>query len=398
MADIVGPPSVQHSADSWSTTEVKSLQHNHVWTIRGFSQCECRYLETTVKVKEQIVPIPTQSVGLGDHGTLPFRIRLHPQGNKESNKDFTFFQVFCNAQQARYKAKFAVFNTRNEEIPTTVYTGTQQLHGYFEYIRRDLLVQHIAPQDELQLVLTLTITFDTVTKSSQNPLPRLSAQAEPKPAEVARDLENVFRDRRFCDFMIYVGDRRLDVHKVILAARSPYFAALLEPHTEESKKNCLRLNESDVEFEVMQELLTYMYTGRCTRLSDISLELLAAADRFAMPGLKDIAEQSLRAQLSIESVCRILCVADLHMAIALKKNAIQFITTQSQPVTETDGWKELVSNSPELVTEVVQAISAMNSNIAQTYVNANSSSSVISCEPPAAKRTRFGGMDASGHL
>lgn len=24
---------------------------------------------------------------------LVFRVRLHPQGNKESNKDFTFFQV-----------------------------------------------------------------------------------------------------------------------------------------------------------------------------------------------------------------------------------------------------------------------------------------------------------------
>lgn len=74
-----------------------------------------------------------------------YRIRLHPQGNKESNKDFTFFQVFSNNALPRYRGKFTVFNSRNEEIATTVYTGQQQLHGYFEYIRRDLLINHLAP-------------------------------------------------------------------------------------------------------------------------------------------------------------------------------------------------------------------------------------------------------------
>ncbi|VDK81040.1 unnamed protein product, partial [Anisakis simplex] len=81
-------------SDSWSTTEVRSLQHSHVWTIRGFSQCECRYLETCVKIKEN----SSAAVNV-DGGHLTFRIRLHPQGNKESNKDFSFFQVvfllFC---------------------------------------------------------------------------------------------------------------------------------------------------------------------------------------------------------------------------------------------------------------------------------------------------------------
>lgn len=57
-----------------------------------------------------------------------------------------------------------------------------QLHGYFEYIRRDVLVSHIQPQDELQLVLSLTITFDTVTKSSQNP--RQCSVPDARPAEV----------------------------------------------------------------------------------------------------------------------------------------------------------------------------------------------------------------------
>lgn len=51
MADIIGP---LRPSDSWSTTEVRTLQHSHVWAIRGFSQCDCRYLETSVKIKESV--------------------------------------------------------------------------------------------------------------------------------------------------------------------------------------------------------------------------------------------------------------------------------------------------------------------------------------------------------
>ncbi|PIO54810.1 hypothetical protein TELCIR_23817, partial [Teladorsagia circumcincta] len=90
---------------------------------------------------------------------------------------------FSNQTNVQFKAKFkfTVFNSRNEEIPTTVYTGTQQLHGYFEYIRRDLLISHVHPSDELQLVLNMTVTFDTVTRTSQ--APKALGPPEPKPAE-----------------------------------------------------------------------------------------------------------------------------------------------------------------------------------------------------------------------
>lgn len=125
----------------------------------------------------------------------------------------TLFQCFSNQTNVQFKAKFkfTVFNSRNEEIPTTVYTGTQQveyyafsrnleqpdsnlifqLHGYFEYIRRDLLISHVHPSDELQLVLNMTVTFDTVTRTSQ--APKTLGPPEPKPAEVSIKLCLYFR-------------------------------------------------------------------------------------------------------------------------------------------------------------------------------------------------------------
>ncbi|VDN82195.1 unnamed protein product [Brugia pahangi] len=373
MADIVGP---LRPSDSWSTTEVRSLQHSHVWTIRGFSQCECRYLETSVKIKE--TPVPTNTLD-GNH--LTFRIRLHPQGNKESNKDFSFFQVFCNTNSAKYRAKFSVYNAKNEEAPTTVYTGTQQLHGYFEYIRRDVLVSHIQPQDELQLVLSLTITFDTVTKSSQNP--RQCSVPDARPAEIARDLEAIYKEGRLADFTIVASGRELPAHQIILSARSPVFAAMLEPHTEEAKNS--RVVFPDIDFEVMQELLLYMYTGRSPNLSNMALDLLAAADRFQLPGLKEMADQVLRTGLIVESACRYLVFADMHNARELKSDAIKFIAQNSSSIITTDGWTELVKEHPALVTEVVAAISSSDPR------SLSASSSPSSSAEPATKRARLSG-------
>ncbi|XGW13158.1 hypothetical protein V3C99_013636, partial [Haemonchus contortus] len=399
MADCAGP---LRPADSWSTTEVRSVNHSHVWTIKGFSQCECRYLETSAKIRDltQVTPMPlpptsTPNVSAAtlEPPMLTFRIRLHPQGNKESNKDFSFFQCFSNQTNVQFKAKFkfTVFNSRNEEIPTTVYTGTQQLHGYFEYIRRDLLISHVHPSDELQLVLNMTVTFDTVTRTSQ--APKTLGPPEPKPAEVTKDLESIFKDAKLSDFTIVVGDKEIPVHKVVLSARSPVFAAMLEPHTEEAKTN--RVVLEDIDYEVMHELLMYMYSGRSPNIQQMGLELLAAADRFQLPGLKDMADHVLRSGLIVDTACKFLVYADMYNSAELKNEAVKFIAQNINSVIQTDTWAELTRDHGCLVTEIVAHMSSERkpcigsvSSAASSLHGVSLSSSMSGIEPPT-KRIRL---------
>lgn len=381
MADFAGP---LRPSDSWSTTEVRSLTHNHVWTIRGFSNCDVRYLETSVKIRDnkdghRDQPVPTASSH--EPSPITFRIRLHPQGNKESNKDFSFFQVFCNTNNTKYRAKFSVYNCRNEEIPTTVYTGTQQLHGYFEYIRRDLLLQHLSPQDELQLNLNLTVTFDTVTKCSQN-MKKIEA-IEPKYQEISKDFESFFTTGKLTDFTIELNEGRvIECHKVMLAARSPVFQAMLEPHTEESRT--ARVVIGDIDYEVMSEMLNYIYTGRAN-LSGYALDLLAVADRFQLQGLKDMADQHLRSSLVADTASRNLVYADMHNATELRRDAISFIAANMNSVITTEGWAQLVEKQgPPLVNEIITALVSDKPN--------TSTSSSSYSEAPSAKRARLDGL------
>jgi len=314
---------------------------------------------------------------------LFFKIRLHPQGNKESNKDFCFFQVFpSNNSNQKFKAKFSVFNTRNEEVPATVYAGTQQLNGYFEYIRRDLLINHIQPQDEIHLLLSLTIISDTVTKNSQN-TPTIQ-MPEPRPVEFAKEMETYFDNNRHADFKIICrneGDvKTMHSHKVILSARSPVFSAMLEPHTEEAQNS--QVTFDDIDMDVMREMLFYMYSGRSPALQHMALDLLAVSDRFQIIGLKDMCDQVLRLGLTIENVCKNLVLADMHSAHELKADAIRFIANNSTNVIATDGWSKMVTEHPRLVTEIV---AAMGPN---EHYRQNHCSSGIGSEP-LAKRSRF---------
>jgi hypothetical protein len=82
----------------------------------------------------------------------------------------------------------------------------------------------------------------------------------------------------------------------------------------------------------MQELIYYMYSGRSTNLAAMAAEILAAADRFALVPLKEMADQMMRTQLHKDSVCRDLILADLHDAQPLKRECIQFISRNAQAV------------------------------------------------------------------
>lgn len=58
----------------------------------------------------------------------------------------------------------------------------------------------------------------------------------------------IYKEGRLTDFTVVAGGREMPAHQVVLSARSPVFAAMLEPHTEEFKNK--RVNFPDIDYEV----------------------------------------------------------------------------------------------------------------------------------------------------
>ncbi|KAI6185228.1 hypothetical protein M3Y99_01946800 [Aphelenchoides fujianensis] len=345
------------SSSSWSSTKIRSYVHVHDWSISGFQKgADSRYLEASVTV-----PYNLPNGLLEQRPSLVFQIRLHPQGNKESNKNFCFFQIFPMDNLNGFKAKFRVFNSKNEEIDTTVCAGTQQLKGYFEYVRRDALLKDIAEDDKLRVQVHISAFTDISTRSGtiSNDSPEAIKQDD-----VTHDLERTFDDERFSDFRIICGEgmnqRVFHVHRVILSARSRYFSALLAPHTKESEEGKLEL--PDVDYETFNELLLFLYTGQAPAINKqkvtMAAEILGLADRFQMSMLKEMAAKILRQTMKNENVCKTLVIADMHSANELKDAALEFVWQNLLALIKTPEWERILTKHPRLVSEVLMSPSA----------------------------------------
>uniref|UniRef100_A0A1B0FK06 BTB domain-containing protein n=1 Tax=Glossina morsitans morsitans TaxID=37546 RepID=A0A1B0FK06_GLOMM len=78
----------------------------------------------------------------------------------------------------------------------------------------------------------------------------------------------------------------LKAHKLTLPARSDVFAVMFEHEMEESKLN--RVIITDIDHEVLNAMLNFMYMGKAPNLNKMAQCLLADAHEYALEGLKVI--------------------------------------------------------------------------------------------------------------
>lgn len=77
---------------------------------------------------------------------------------------------------------------------------------------------------------------------------------------VSEDIGALYLSEEYSDVTIVVAGHKFYSHKLILAARSEYFRALLFGGMKESAQNEIELNASSL--PAFKNLLKYIYTGR----------------------------------------------------------------------------------------------------------------------------------------
>ena len=111
----------------------------------------------------------------------------------------------------------------------------------------------------------------------------------------------------------------------------------------------------DLDADVVWEMLSFIYSGRCPRgLCELGGDLLIAADKYSLADLKLHCERALINDLSIDNACSLLILSDVHSAPRLRDKAVEFILANSRQVTKTHGWSLMLEQHRALVTEIVQ--------------------------------------------
>ena len=135
-------------------------------------------------------------------------------------------------------------------------------------------------------------------------------------------------------------------HKIILASQFPVFKKMLEVDMKEKQEGVITI--SDIDTEVVSEMLTFIYTGSAPNINVWAKELLNVANKYQFPRLMVMCKDELKKEINIENVIEILQLADSHRVKELKKECMEFIKWNYTKVYETTGWKDLKGNAISL--------------------------------------------------
>lgn len=169
------------------------------------------------------------------------------------------------------------------------------------------------------------------------------------------DFERLLLEQKFSDLTVVSADKRkFHVHKGILATRSPVFETMLVRDGIEKDESIV--NVDDINYDVLLEVMRFIYSGKVNDMEKILFELLAAAEKFNIEGLKLMCEETMAEKLDEKNAIEYLIKAEKNNAEFLKMKVLKFIAVNLQSVVKTPEFKSLGISHHDLMYEVVMAI------------------------------------------
>ncbi|XP_054717579.1 speckle-type POZ protein-like [Uloborus diversus] len=172
---------------------------------------------------------------------------------------------------------------------------------------------------------------------------------------LANDFEALFNNPRFSDVTLKAGDHEFSAHKLVLSSRSKVFDAMFQRDTQENRQDTVDLATTEV--DTVKDMLRYVYCGKVRRLTPgDALRLYAAADRYDLRELVHHCRAIMLSGLSIDNICEISSVADLHHDQTLMDAVKALLAENTKQVLKTDKWQEFAKENPSLVLNLIHAV------------------------------------------
>lgn len=142
------------------------------------------------------------------------------------------------------------------------------------------------------------------------------------------------------DVTFVVGNEQHPAHKQILSARSEVFARMFETEMLEKKTGYVSI--VDIEPDVFKLMLDFIYYGKINSQDPRKLiQLIAAANKYALKSLVKDCVFLISDKLSIDTVIDTLIVADLLNLASLKARSMSFIALNKNAVIASESYKKL---------------------------------------------------------
>jgi len=111
--------------------------------------------------------------------------------------------------------------------------------------------------------------------------------------------QKLWKDKLFTDVEVVCGTARFKLHRAVLTAASPVFAAMLGSNMAESASKQIVITDS--EEDAVEHILEYIYTGNVHEGS--GCQVLVLGHKYDIPGLIEYAAPVALGNVTAENVC-----------------------------------------------------------------------------------------------
>ncbi|KAL9266603.1 BTB/POZ and MATH domain-containing protein [Drosera capensis] len=367
------------STPSTSKSITETINGTHRFVIEGYSLAK--------------------GMGIGKHiasenfsvGGYEWAVYFYPDGkNPEDNSTYVSVFIALASDGTDVRALFELklvdqsgkrrdkvhshFDRALESGPYTLkYRGS--MWGYKRFFRRSSLELSDYLKDEcLIFQCTVGVVVSTMDCS------RLQCPVHVPESDIGTHFGMLLDNMDSSDVVINVDGEKFHSHKLVLAARSPifhseFFEKMDEDNMGDEYDEMVEDKEeiflTDLNPKVFKAMLHFIY--RDTLIEDADLDpssssydspisnslmvkLLEAADKYGLTRLRCLCESRLCKDISVNSVCEILAVADRHHAIELKAVCLKFAAENLAAVMRTVGFLSLEENNPSWRSELLKTV------------------------------------------
>ncbi|KAJ8673306.1 hypothetical protein QAD02_004568 [Eretmocerus hayati] len=262
------------------------------------------------------------------NNSVSLNFLLYPHGNDKRDTS-GYVSVFLQSSTGSFKGKVSYYILDCNDTEICKHTTPHRLfekglyRGYPKFAR----------QSQLVLVggnLVIGCDVETDPEELQNPLVKMlnSSILEKK----LNKYEQLFETKAYSDVKFIMQGREIHGHKSIIASQSPVLAAMFESKMKECNDNVVDI--ADISYNVMYELLRFIYAGKVKEIENVAVELLIASEKYMIEELKTLCENYLSSILSSKNVVQYLNLAELHNASLLKDKGINFIAQYAETVAD----------------------------------------------------------------
>ena len=193
-------------------------------------------------------------------------------------------------------------------------------------------------------------------------LERIQRHEEILKSEVCRslvdDMSSAFHSGNFSDVDLVSDNEIISAHRVVLAARSPVFAAMFgSDNFRESKTRRIPIEETDpITLKIFVQFLYEDKLDEGLLASDFQLchNLIMLANRYDVQPLKEKCSDIVKAKhLNPEKAANILKIADQNQVANLREIALEYISANINQILPTQDFRALDS---EMIQEVLRTV------------------------------------------